>query len=263
MKETSIFDVDHDFFMGKLHDDIIQINFKENLLLRAIDLKEKEYLFNYLDLVSKNDFVKIVLIIGSPQKISCEEYVKFYRNLLRSSQNYKQIERLYNAMNQLVLRIAGFNKMVIHADTGNIIFLFLNISLACDYRIVGNNTVFQNPNIELDVMPKGGGVFFLCKILGHSKTFEVLLSKEDIGANEALRLGIVDKIVESEKINEAALKIAQDFSQNSTHLLHGVKKLLNYCIDDLAGYLDYENKILRKAIISSDFRNQLEKLDEC
>ncbi|MBF0226049.1 MAG: enoyl-CoA hydratase/isomerase family protein [Desulfobacterales bacterium] len=260
MNEASKLNVNCDFFTGKAVDSIAQITFKENLLLRAIDLKCKEDFFDYLDIVSKNESIKVVLITGSSKKISCEEYISFYLKLLKSDHS-KEIERLYNAVNQIVLRIAGFNKMVIHADTGNIISLFLNISLACDYRIIGDNTIFKNPNIDLDVLPKGGGVFFLSKILGRGKTFEILLSRKELDAIDALKLGIVDKVVPSQEIDEASLKIASEFAQNPPHLLSGIKKLMAYCMNDLAGYLDYENEVLRRTIISSEFRAKLEILE--
>jgi len=215
-----------------------------------------------MDTIYRNDSIKIVLIIGSPQKIKRDEYISFYRKLLRSNTNHKQIERLFNAVNQIVLRIAGFNKMVIHADSGDIISLFLNISLACDYRIIGDDTVFQNPNIELEVMPKGGGVFFLLRILGPSKTFEILLSNQDIDAEKAANLGIVDKIVPLDEIEDAALKIAQNFAENPAYLLTGIKKLINFCEKDLTDYLYYENEMLREIITSPAFHEQLEKIQD-
>jgi len=53
------------------------------------------------------------------------------------------------------LKLVNLNKLVVHAGSGNVILLYMNLSLACDYRIVADNTVYQNPNIELDVVPNG------------------------------------------------------------------------------------------------------------
>ena len=55
----------------------------------------------------------------------------------------------------------AFRPIVIHADSGNVLPLFLNISLAADYRITADNTMFQNPSLEYGLVPKGGGAFFL------------------------------------------------------------------------------------------------------
>ena len=87
------------------------------------------------------------------------------------------------------------NKLVIHTDCGEVIPLFLNMSLACDYRIVATHTIYQKPYFELGMLPKGGVAFFLCKMLGNSKTLQLLESDKEMNAIEALDLGIVDQVV--------------------------------------------------------------------
>lgn len=206
MKKDQNLDVKYDFFSGKRVEDIIVLSFKENLLHRTTDLDDKALLHDYLDLVSKSDAIKVLLIIGSPKKIGREEYIKFYRQHLQlPAFGQTDFAKLYNAVNQLVLEMVSFNKMVIHADSGKVISLYMNLSLACDYRIIGDNSVFQNPYLDLGLVPKGGGAFFLSRILGSSKASKILLSDKDISADEALRLGIVEQVVPSDELNEAAL----------------------------------------------------------
>ena len=144
--------------------------------------------------------------------------------------------------------------IIIHADSGNIIPPFLNISLACDYRIVDEDTIFQNPSMKLGLVPKGGGVFFLSNILGPGKTIEYILSGKDISAREAMSMGIVDKIVPSGNLNEDSLSVARDFAQSSVYLLSGIKKLVNISRKDLPDCLETEDDILRDSIRSAEFR---------
>ena len=141
------------------------------------------------------------------------EYIAFYKNLLRSGFAQKSLSRMYNAINQFILMLRDLNKMVIHADSGNVILLFMNISLACDYRIVADNTVYQNPNIELGVVPEGGSVFFLSKMLGAVTASRILLSGEDVTAIQAHQLGIVDKVVPLEYLDRMALETARSYAQ--------------------------------------------------
>jgi len=56
----------------------------------------------------------------------------------------------------------------------------MNIGFACDYRIISNRTVFQYPLLDLGLIPKGGGVYFLSRIVGPNKTMEMLLSGNEI-----------------------------------------------------------------------------------
>lgn len=257
MKNVSIADIDHDLFTAKRVEDIIVLNLTEDLLLHAVDLSEKNRLFDYLEVISESDEIKALLIMGSPGKTGREEYIKFYGQVLANELDRNAINRLYNAANQIILKFVSFNKMVVHADAGKVISLFMNVSLACDYRIIGDNTVFQKPYFELELIPKGGGVFFLSKMLGLRKASEILFSNKDITAEEALRLGIVDQVVPADKLGEAALNKARDFARRAGPSLSGIKGLFSCYMKDLADSLECENKELLKIVSSPDFGKKM------
>jgi len=257
MRKISNLEVNYDFFSAEKAEDILILNFKEKPLARVIDLNGKKVLFDYLDFVSTFDEIKVVLMAGSPVKMGYDEFIEFYHQIIQLGWNQDEIEKLYNAINQFILKIAGFNKMVIHADSGNIILLFMNISLAFDYSIIGENTVFQNPNLQLGLVPKGGGIFFLSKMLGSRKTSEILLSDRDIVATEALKLGIVNEVVPVDELKAAAISIAQRFAKIPAQYSSGIKKLLNYNLKNLKEYLEYENDILRRIIHSDNFKKSM------
>ena len=262
MEKVSNFEVDYDFFSGRREEDIVLISFKENLLQRTTHLDAKGELFDYFELVSKSDAIRGVLIIGSPKKIGREEYIRFYRQVLQPEFDMRALARVYNAVNQFVLKMIDFRKIVVHADSGKIISFYMNISLACDYRIIGDNSVFQNPYLEMGLVPKGGGAYFLSRLLGSSKASELLLSAKDITADEALRLGIVDKVVPSVELNEAALKIAKDFARKPMDSVAGIKRLLSCCLTDLEACLECENEVLLQIVNRSDFRKKLREYTE-
>ena len=253
MKKDQTLDEKCDFFSAKRIEHIVMIRFKENLLFYASDLSAKEKVMEYLDLVSESESIKAIVILGFPYKNGCEEYLEFYRQVFETKLGQQAIHRMYNAVNQLISKIVNLNKIVIHADSGRVISMFLNVSLACDYRIVADNTVFENPCLRLGLVPKGGGAFFLSKMLGPSKAFEMLLSEKDFSAHEALRLGLVNKVVPSEKLVESSLNKAKEFAKKPTHTLSGVKSLLNYSKKELMECLELENQVLSRIVASPDF----------
>jgi len=259
MQKKETLDQDRDIFSATRMEDIIIIRFNETFLLRVTDLETKAAVLDYLDLVSKNDTIGAVVIFGSPEERTPEEYIEFYRQILEWDLSEIAFARIYNAVDQFILSITGLNKIVIHVDRRKAISLFLNMSLACDYRIVMDDAIFQNVPLELGLVPKGGGPFFLSKMLGLSKAGEILLSPGSITASEALRLGMVNQIVPSGENEDIALKTALDFAQRSPHSLYGIKKLLNYSIKDLGEYLELENKGLFRIVNYTDFRNRLAK----
>jgi len=241
----------YDLFSTEQTDEVVIIRFKEDLLFRVTDLYARDAMIDYLDRVSENDSIKVIVIFFSPNRSGIEEYFEFYHKLSKSKWDVNTMHRLCNVVDQFILKIVDLNKIVVHANSGRVISLFLNISLACDYRIIADNTVFQNPYIELGLVPKGGGPFFLSKMLGLSKAYELLLSNEDLTADEALRLGIVDKVVPFNELEGAALDVAHRFSLKPLKTLSGIKRLLNYSVKDLKDYLDFENKELLRIVEQS------------
>jgi enoyl-CoA hydratase/carnithine racemase len=123
-----------------------------------------------------------------------------------------------------------------------------DISLACDYRIVSEDTAFQNTFLKLGYIPKGGEAYFLEKRLGHCKACEILLSEKDISAQEAMELGIVNKVVPFEELENEAFRTAKYFAQKPATSLTGIKKLLNYSMKDLPDYLEFETQELMNVL---------------
>lgn len=248
MAENLYFNEEVEFFSSERHDDIIILRLKQNLLLRATDLSARDKVLDYLDRVSKTDAVKVVVIINSPETTGSEEYFDFYHRLLTSKIDDKNVHRLHNVFSQIILSIVSLNKIVVHAGSGKVISLLLSFSLACDYRIVADNTVFQNPYFKLGLVPIGGGAYFLARRLGRSKALEILLDDSDITPDEAKALGFVDKVVAPENLEKTALDVARRFAQKPARSLAGLKKLINYSLMDLKDYMAFEYQELIKAV---------------
>ncbi len=250
MGKNSKFDLETDVFTAQQCDDVILLRFKskENLLVRATDLKFRDQMMDYLDQVSNSDAIKVIVIMNASEKKGAQEYFDFYNQALTQKREPFPIHRVHNVFGQLILKIIRLNKFVVHANSGPVISLFLNVSLACDYRIVADNTVFQNPYLKLGFLPIGGGAFFLSKMLGSSKAYEILLSDTDITAREALQIGIVDEVVPEDAIENAAMNAARRFAQKPAHSLAGIKRLINYSVKDLQEYMELEHQELIKIV---------------
>jgi len=248
MAEKIALDEEVEFFSAERRDEIIILRLKQNLLLRATDLRVRDKVLDYLDRVSKTDAIKVVVIISSPETKGSEEYFDFYHRVLTSKIDDKDVHRLHNVFSQIILRIVELNKIVVHASSGRVISLFLNVSLACDYRIVAEDTVFQNPYFKLGLVPIGGGAYFLSRRLGRSKALEILLAETDITPHEAKELGFVDKVVAPENLEKTALDVARGFAQKPSPSLAGLKKLINYSLLDLKDYMALEYQELIKAL---------------
>jgi len=259
MERSSKFDLECDCFSSKILEDIILLRFKskENLLLRATDLNFRDQVMEYLNRVSRSDSIKAVVIIRSSGKKGSEEYFDFYDHAFKQKWDRFPIHRIHNVFAQLIMKIISLNKIVIHANGGRVISLFLNVSLACDYRIIADNTVYQNPYLKLGLVPIGGGAFFLSRMIGSSKAYDILLSDNDLTAREALRLGIVDQVVPADQVEKAALDKAHRFARKPAQSLAGVKRLINYSMKDLQGYMELEHQELIRIVKTRNFQESV------
>ena len=237
-----------DFYLLKQFDDVAILKLGKKFLFEAIDQAIGNPLLNVFDYIAANDRIKVLVIMNCSEQIGCAEYIDFCRQVFDAEFDHISIQRMCNVFDQMILKIVELNKPVIHADCGDVISLFLSISLACDYRIIATHTIFEKPYFELETLPKGGGAFFLCKMLGYSQAKRLLMSEKDISALEAFEMGIVDQVVPFTILEETAIQVAQDWSKRSMPSMAGIKRLINFSIKDLRDYLSFESQELLKTI---------------
>jgi enoyl-CoA hydratase/carnithine racemase len=116
--------------------------------------------------------------------------------------------------------------------------------------------------MDLGLTPKGGGVFFLTKLLGKPQAIDLLLNVREFTASEAKSLGIVDEVVGSEEIEQAAVQAVKRFEIIPGRTLAGIKRLMSFDSDELARFLELENRELMKIIDSPGFRKDLGQCQE-
>lgn len=100
------------------------------------------------------------------------------------------------------------------------------IALACDFIYASNNAKFGLPEVGLGVFPGFGGTQRLTKRIGPAKAKELILSGEMIDACTALDLGIVNKVVEPEKLMEETLNIAKKIASKAPYAVKLAKELI-------------------------------------
>jgi 2-(1,2-epoxy-1,2-dihydrophenyl)acetyl-CoA isomerase len=243
---------DFTFFSCERMESIVVLRFHDNIFRDAVSLQKRDALMTFLDRLAAAEEIKVLIVESSMEKPGCQEYLDFF---LRGRERWERytIRRFCNILNHFILTIAGLNKMVIHTCRGDLIALFMNVGLVCDYRIAAENTIFCNTYLDLGMLPKGGGPLFLSRLMGKGKAYEMLLIKEEITATEALEANIVDRVVPLEELQQTAIDIAKGFSRRSARTLSGIKRLMNYTMKDLADYLEFENQEIFRIVDSPGF----------
>jgi len=258
MKKVKSLNQECDYFSASRIDRIAWIELKGNMLQQSIDLSCRDTLINYLNLVAEDRGIKIVGIFNSEESAGYEKYAEFYQMVGDRIIDENDVWRMFRTFDSLVRTILESPKFFISAAKGKLCPQILNLSLACDYRIIAEDTTIQNLYLDFGLVPKGGGVYFLKKRLGHCKAFELLLSEEEITAHDALEFGLVNKVVPLHSLKECTLEKAQAFAKKPPGSLTAIKRLLNFADQDFADYLEMENHelmhILRFAARDSSIR---------
>jgi len=105
------------------------------------------------------------------------------------------------------------------------------LALACDLRVASSRAKFGQPEINLGLIPGGGGTQRLCRLLGYGKAMEMTLTGDMVGAEEALNIGLVNKVVEPEGLEEAAMALAENIARKSPYTVRVAKRAVRAALD--------------------------------
>ena len=93
------------------------------------------------------------------------------------------------------------------------------LALACDFRVAGGSSRFGQPEILLGIIPGGGGTQRLPRLIGTSRAKDMIFSGRMVGADEALSIGLVDRVVAPESVLDEAVAWASTFATGPRHAL--------------------------------------------
>jgi enoyl-CoA hydratase len=117
------------------------------------------------------------------------------------------------------------------------------LSLCCDLRIASDRARFGQPEVTLGLIPGAGGTQRLTRVVGPAKAKEMIYLGEMIKADEALRIGLVNRVVPAESLMEEARAVAAKLAGFSTPVIEMAKMAINTAVEtDLASGLSIETK---------------------
>lgn len=129
--------------------------------------------------------------------------------------------------NQIFSRIENFRCPVIAAVNGFALGGGCELAMACDIRIASSNARFAQPETGLGITPGFGGTQRLPRLVGVGIAKELIYSCRQVKADEALAIGLVNKVVEPENLMEEAMKLANRIASNAPIAVANSKKAIN------------------------------------
>jgi enoyl-CoA hydratase/carnithine racemase len=145
--------------------------------------------------------------------------------------------RLQGAVNLL----AALGKPVVAAITGYALGGGMEVALAADFRVAGERARLGQPEILLGIMPGAGGTQRLPRLIGPAKAKDLVFSGRMVNADEALRIGLVDRVVPDDSVYQAAVDMVQRYATGPALALRAAKQAIDAGLGvDLATGLELE-----------------------
>ena len=149
--------------------------------------------------------------------------------------------------------IAEISKPVIGAIPGSAAGIGLSMALQCDLLIMADNAFLLSPFSTISLVPDGGLNWLLVRQLGYRRAFQLSVEAERISAARCVELGLANKSVPAEELQNAALEWAQALANRAPLSLAATKKVMRFAADnDWASSYSLEAKLQGQLLGSDD-----------
>jgi 2-(1,2-epoxy-1,2-dihydrophenyl)acetyl-CoA isomerase len=170
------------------------------------------------------------------------------------------IRRRYNP---IITKIRRMEKPIIAAINGVAAGAGASLAFACDMRIAADTASFIQSFSKIGLVPDSGSTFFLPRLIGATKAFELMITADKVDAAEALSLGIVNKVVPHADIMKEAIALAEKLASGPTKAFGLTKRAVNKAVfPDLEELLEYEAYLQEIAGRTSDFAEGVKAFSE-
>ncbi|MGI6453691.1 MAG: enoyl-CoA hydratase/isomerase family protein [Syntrophomonadaceae bacterium] len=202
---------------------IITLNRPEdkNVLKEEVRLE----LIKAFNSMEENKKVKAVIITGGPDIFAAGANIKAMVEAGAMDMYWRK------RLPELCGIIENMPKPVIAAIGGYCFGGGTEIALSCDIRIAASNAKIGQPEINIGIIPGGGGCVRLPRVVGRAKAKELIFTGQPVDAQEALRIGLVSQVVPPEELLQAAKKMAQKCARHSPVALHMAKVAIDVGMD--------------------------------
>jgi enoyl-CoA hydratase len=225
---------------------LIKINRPNNL--NALNKDTIIELTKAVDELEKDKNIKVAILTGEGKAFIAGADIK-QMNDMNPSEAKKFAEMGHN----LLMNIEKSRLPFIAAVNGYALGGGCEVMMACDICIAASSVKIGQPEINLGIHPGFGGTQRLPRLVGRMKAKELLLTGDNIDANEAHRIGLVNMVVPDDKIMEEAEKIANKIASKSTVQTAFIKSLVNKGMEvDLKKACELETSYFSKSFQTED-----------
>jgi enoyl-CoA hydratase len=236
---------------------VVTINRPEQL--NCFDYDTLAQLEDVVDGIKLDKDIRTVIITGSGERsFSAGADLRERRTLTE-----KEVRRNVSMIRDVFTKIEELSQPTIAAINGYALGGGLELALVCDFRIAVKEALVGLTEVSWGIIPGAGGTQRLARLIGTSKAKELVLTARKINANQALDLGIVNKVVERDQLLIASLELAEEIMKNAPLAVTQAKYAIHYGSNvDINTGLAIEAKAYEVIIPTKDRIEALEAFKE-
>ena len=231
--------------------------------LNALNSETLKELDLAIEEIAKDDEIYVVIVTGEGKAFVAGADIMEMKDL--DAMSGRKFGKLAN---KAFRKLETLEKPVIAAVNGFALGGGLELSMACDIRIASSKAKFGHPEVGLGITPGFGGTQRLPRIVGLGMAKELIYTGKIIGADEALRIGLVNKIVEPENLQEEVKALANTIAAQAPIAVSLCKAVINKGMQiDIDSALSYESEVFGECFATEDQKNGMiafvEKTEKC
>ena len=197
---------------------------------------------------SNRSDVKAVIVYGGPKVFAAGADIKEMADM-----SYQDMVAVAHDLSACFSAVASIPKPTIAAVTGYALGGGCELAMCCDLRVVGDNAKMGQPEILLGIIPGAGGTQRLPRLVGPSRAKELIFTGRFVAADEALRIGLADRVVAPDDVYTEALALAQQLARGPALALRAAKQAVDSGLDgDLASGLSLESTLFAGLFATDD-----------
>ncbi|MEV4638691.1 enoyl-CoA hydratase-related protein [Actinoplanes sp. NPDC049548] len=166
---------------------------------------------------------------------------------------YQEMTVRAEALSSAFDAVARIPKPVVAAITGYALGGGCELALACDWRVVADDAKLGQPEIKLGIIPGAGGTQRLARLIGPARAKDLVFSGRMVNAEEALRIGLADRVVPAADVYAAARELVQPYVNGPALALRAAKQAIDGGLSmDLASGLALESHLFAGLFATDD-----------
>lgn len=193
--------------------------------------------------VAKDAGIRVVVLTGEGKAFCSGQDLK--ASQAQGKRSF--LESLHKRYNPLILGMRNLPKPIVCRLNGVAAGAGCSIALACDIIVAAEEASLIEVFVNIGLVPDSGSSYFLPRLVGMTKAFELCSTGKKITGREALELGLVNKAVKLEGLDAAVKEYTDYYAQAPTHAIGLLKKMLNKSatsnLEEMLGYEAYLQEI--------------------